>query len=334
MDSSGSFTIDPRRALPKLQKFRLPDAYAYVLKWLQAAVRGRASGFELRSGTGSVRVDMPGLQLPMDRLAHIFVELLQEARPGQEALHHLAVGLHCCLGIRAQAIRLFYRDGQRGVKLEWRVDGQSIQEWAAAGPPLCRIEIDRAKADLWKELRQKLHGRPALSMLTGASAGYDNEQLLVHGTGDLAPLEVSINGRPLQVSSKSFAPFRGLFSGRQLFRREYCFAADDAPGFQLPAWEQAATSLGRTPEGRYRAYLAVLNRHGLNHMMIVRDGVVLRRMQYQSEEDLSFLLVLDGYQLTTDLTTLQFVEDDRFREFFHKGQAFARDPGLLTLPRL
>ncbi|MBS2040098.1 hypothetical protein JST97_34240 [bacterium] len=333
-DSSGSFTVDPSQALPKLQKFRIPDAHAYVLKWLQAAVRGGASSFDLQSGTSSVQVQMPGVRLPLERLPHIFLELLGATRPGEEALTHLAVGLHCCLGVRARAIRLFYRDGQRGVKIEWRTEGQTVQDWKASGPPLCRIELERASSDLWQELRQKLHGRPALSMLTGSSAGYDNEQHLVHGTGDLAPLRVTINGRLLKPASVSLKSFAGLLSGRRIFRREYCFAAGDAPGFQLAPWEQAPTSLGRTPEGRYLAFVAHLNRPKLNHLMLVRDGIVLRRMQYQSDQEASYLLILDAQQLTTDLTTLQLVENDDFRQFFHKAQAFAQDPGLLNLPRI
>ena len=48
----------------------------------------------------------------------------------------------------------------------------------------------------------------------------------------------------------------------------------------------------------------------------------------------AYLMILDGHQLTTDLTTLSFVEDDRFREFFRKAKAFAADPGQLTLPRI
>lgn len=332
--SSGGFTVDPAQALPKLQKFRLPDPHAYVLKWLQAAVRGGASSFELRSGTGSVQVQMPGLQLPIERLAHIFLEMLQEARPGQEALAHLAVGLHCCLGIRAQAIRLFYRDGQRGLKIEWRLGGQTITDWSESGPALCRIELERARADLWQEVRQKLQSRPVLGMLTGSSSGYDNEQHLVHGTGDLAPLKVTINGRLLKPASVSLQGFRGLFSGRQIFKREYCFEAGDAPGFQLCPWEQAPESLGRRPGGRYSAFLAVSKNQRLNHLMLLRDGVMLRRMQYQTEGEPAFLLILDGHQLTTDLTTLQFIEDDDFRRFFHSAQAFAREPSVLTLPTL
>lgn len=332
--SSGGFTVDPAQALPKLQKFRLPDPHAYILKWLQAAVRGRASSFDLRSGTGSVQVQMPGLQLPIERLAHIFLELLQETRPGQEALAHLAVGLHCCLGIRAQAIRLFYRDGQRGIKIEWRVGGQTVGDWTESGPALCKIELDRARGDLWQEVRQKLQSRPVLGMLLGSSSGYDNEQHLVHGTGDLAPLRVTINGRLLKPSSVSLEGFRPLFSGRHIFKREYCVAAGDAPGFQLTPWQQAAQSLGRSPEGRYRAFVAWSKNQRLNHMMLLRDGVVLRRMQYQAEGEPAVLLILDGHQLTTDLTTLQFIEDDHFRAFFHRAQSFARDPGLLTLPTI
>lgn len=332
-DSSGRFTLDPDQALPKLKQYRLPDPHAYVLKFLQAAVRGGASSFDLRSGTGSVVVQMTGVRFPIERLPHVFLELLAESGSKDPALEHLAVGLHSSLGTRAQAIRLQYWDGQRGVKIEWRVGGQSVKDWVYSGPPICRVELERVREDLWREVSEKLRARPILSMLTGASSGYDNEQLLLHGTGDLAPLSVSINGRSLHPSSTSFARFRGFIPSRKLFKLEYCFAAGDGPGFRLPLWDQAALSLGRNPSGQYGAYLAMLNVHGTNHVLIVRDGVLLRRMQFDGGEP-AYLMILDGHQLTTDLTTLSFVEDDRFREFFRKAKAFAADPGQLTLPRI
>jgi hypothetical protein len=332
-DSSGRFSLDPSQALPKLKQYRLPDPHAYVLKLLQAAVRGGASTFDLHSGTGRVAVQMSGIRLPIERLPHVFLELLAESSSGNPALEHLAVGLHSSLGTRAQAIRLHYWDGQRGVKIEWRVDGQSVKDWASCGPPLCRVELERVRQELWREVREKLNSRPIFSMLAGASAGYDNEQLLLHGTGDLAPLAVSINGKPLPPSSTSFSRFRRFLPSRKLFKLEYCFGAGDGPGFRLPDREQATLSMGRTPSCHYGAYLAMQNGQGPQHLLIVRDGVLLRRMQFDSSQP-CFVMILDGYQLTTDLTTLSFIEDDYFRDFFRKAQVFAADPGQLTLPRI
>ena len=105
-DSSGRFTINPREALPKLKHFLLPDPHAYILKWLQAAVCSGATAFRLDSGTYHVQVEIHDIRLPT-----IFVELLQETRSGDAALEHLAVGLHTCLGTRAESIGLEYWDG-------------------------------------------------------------------------------------------------------------------------------------------------------------------------------------------------------------------------------
>ena len=331
-DSSGKFTLDPSQALPKLKLFRLPDPHAYILKLLQAAVCGGAGAFHLHSGTGQVQISMQGVRLPFDRLPTIFLELLEETRSGDPALEHLAVGLHSSLGTRAQSIALAYWDGRRGQRMQWRVSGQTLEEWRHHGPPVCRVLLERAREDLWREVKEKLHGRPALSMLFGGSAAYDNEQRLLHGTGDLAPLEITINGRPIQPSTFSFRPFQGLWPTRQLFRREYCFPPGDTPGFRLPSWSQAALSMGRSDSQRYGAYAATLNRQGAHHFLMLRDGVVLRRMQMTTKEN-AYLVVLDGQGLSTDLTTLQFIEDDRFREFFHKARLFGQDPGLLAIPR-
>ncbi len=332
-DSSGRFTIDPSQALPKLKLFRLPDPHAYILKLLQAAVRGGAGAFHLQSGTEQVQVSMPGVILPLDRLPTIFLELLEETRSGDPALQHLAVGLHSSLGTRAQSITLAYWDGQRGLRMQWRVSGQTVEEWKFQGPPVCRVVLERAREEFFRELKEKLHGRPVFSMLFGGSAGYDNEQRLLHGTGDLAPLEITINGRPLQPSVFSFRRFQGFWPKKELFVTEHCFAVDQAPGFRLPPWNQASLSVGRCPPHRYGAYAAQLSRQGAHHFFMLRDGVMLRSIQLDAMET-AYMVVLDGCQLTTDLTTLQFIEDDLFREFFHKARFFGQDPGTHTIPRL
>lgn len=325
--------MDPREALPKLKHFLLPDPHAYVLKWLQAAVCGGASAFRLTSGTYKVQVEIPDIRLPLASLPTIFVELLQETRSGEAALEHLAVGLHTCLGTRAESIALEYWDGHSGLRILWQTTGQSVQPWRHAGPPLCRLELHRARQDRWRELKEKLHGRAALSMLLSLSSAYDNEQRLLHGTCDLAPLDVFINGRRLLTSAQSFRKFQGFFPSKLIFRREYCFPPGDGPGFRLGPGEQAALSLGRSEGNHYGAYAASLQRQGTHHLVLMRDGVVLRQMQMDAP-DPAYLLVLDGYQLSTDLTTLQFIEDERFREFFRKAQQFGQDPGPLTLPKL
>ncbi|MBN9419210.1 hypothetical protein ABS71_04840 [bacterium SCN 62-11] len=331
-DSTGRFTLDASQALPKLKRFRLPDPHAYILKLLQAAVRGGASAFHLHSSTGQVQVSMEGVRFPLDRLPSIFLELLDETRCGDPALEHLAVGLHSSLGTRAQCITLAYWDGERGLHIRWRESGQTVEEWKSSGPPVCRVLLERAREDLFRELREKLHGRPVWSLLWGGSAAYDNEQRLLHGTGDMAPLTVTINRKPLRPSVFSFRPFESLWPSRHLFQREYCFPAGDSPGFRLAPWTQAAVSLGRGSLERFGAYAAALKRQGSHHFFFLRDGVVLRRMQLETREP-AYVLVLDGDGLKTDFTTLQFVEDDQYREFFRKARVFGLNPGPLTIPR-
>ena len=332
-ESSGRFTIDPRDALPKLKHFLLPDPHAYILKWLQAAVRGGATAFRLQSGTYRVQVEIPGIRLPLERLPTVFVELLQETRLGDAALVHLAVGLHTCLGTRAESIGLEYWDGQNGLRILWQTSGQLVERWQHSGPPLCRLALQRERQERWRELKEKLHGRAALAMLFRHSSAYDNEQRLLHGTGDLAPLDVYINGRKQANSAASFRKFQGIFPSKLLFRREYCFPPGEGPGFRLGPGEQAALSFGRNEHNHYGAFAASLQRQGTHHFLLLRDGVVLRQMQMDATKP-AYLLVLDGYQLSTDLTTLQFIEDDGFRHFFHKAQQFGQNPGLLTVPKI
>lgn len=332
-DSSGRFTLDASQALPKLKRFRLPDPHAYILKLLQAAVRGGADAFHLQSGTERVQVSMPGVILPLDRLPAIFLELLEETSSRDAAMEHMAVGLHSSLGTRAESISLAYWNGQSGLRMQWRSSGQTVEDWKYQGPPVCRVVLERARDEIRRELREKFHGRPVFSMLFGNSAGYDNEQRLLHGTGDLAPLEITINGRPLQPSVFSFRRFQGFWPSRHLFPLEYCFPVADTPGFRLPGWNQAAVSVGRTPSQRYCAYAATLSGQGSHHFFMLRDGVVLRRMQLETAES-AYVVVLDGHELNTDFTTLQFVEDERFRDFFLKARIFGQDPGSQTIPRL
>lgn len=236
-----------------------------------------------------------------------------------------------CTAAWAASIALAYWDGRRGQRMQWRVSGQTLEEWRHHGPPVCRVVLER-RARTCGAIKEKLHGRPALSMLFGSSGAYDNEQRLLHGTGDLAPLEITINGRPLQPSVFSFRPFQGLWPTRQLFRREYMLSARRHAGLPFTGLEPGGFRHGTLPFAPLRSLRGHPEPPGRPSFPDVARRSGPAGMQLTTKEN-AYLVVLDGKGLSTNLTTLQFIEDDRFRDFFHKACLFGQDPGLLAIPR-
>lgn len=318
-ESSGKFTIDPNKALPQLQKFRLPDPYSYVLKFLQAAVVGGASAFHLQSSTRRVRVQMPGLQVPSEGLHNIFSQLLDETRLVRNAsLEHLAVGLHGALGTRASEIAVNYWDGEQGVQLVWTVSGQEFSRWDYQGPPLCFIELTRVREDVWKEVWEKLSSRHVQDMLWGGEHGWDREQRIVREGGDVAPLEVTINGRLLMPGSVNLKVYTSGFflPTKNFYVRERCLPKVGGTGFRLTDQPQAKISEGRCEAAVYGGFVAHPRvKFGANRILVVRDGAVVRRCTFK-EEGREFVAIVDGPQLTMDLTSMQFVEDEHWQELF------------------
>ncbi|MFN8610685.1 MAG: hypothetical protein U0931_24305 [Vulcanimicrobiota bacterium] len=145
-ESSGVFTLDERSALKRLAQFQLADPFQYCLRWLQAAVAGRASYFNWRNDNFSCYAELGGYVIDPKRIAGL-PTLLLDSQAGR-AEQHLSAGLTAVLRTHTKEIRL--RSG--AFQATWR-PGQFQFERKELGLDGTKIELlfNLGRTDAHKE---------------------------------------------------------------------------------------------------------------------------------------------------------------------------------------
>jgi hypothetical protein len=129
-ESSGTFTLDPKKALERLAKFQLPTAYHWVLKVLQCLNLSGASQIHVDAGINKVLVTADAAPSGFDNMDDLLTQLLADAVDSTPSLRHLAAGLQGSLAVQPSQISLTivaegerrnyilqsggWRDGERG----------------------------------------------------------------------------------------------------------------------------------------------------------------------------------------------------------------------------
>lgn len=89
-----SFTLNQARALEKLSSSQLPDRALWIVKMVQAAVRGKATGIDIKLGRNRIEVQFDSAQVP--RADELF-ELVRSGQLSQDPfLLHLLTGIRAC----------------------------------------------------------------------------------------------------------------------------------------------------------------------------------------------------------------------------------------------
>jgi hypothetical protein len=279
--SSGVFTVDLRTAMDKLSKFQMASPYQYCLRWLQAAVAGRARTFNWNSSPTLVSAEMDEFVLDPERISQLPTLLLE---PGAgRAEQHLSAGLNAALRTRAKCIRL--RSGNyQGI---WKPGNFQI-EYKEMGLRGTKIVMERHVA-LWRDL-----------FLPRAPAGRDHEQHLLHHQAACAPLSLGIQGcAPERLIPELEACYRDFSAG------ELCFVATgERVGFKVPPFNRSR----RYPD---RCAVYAMKRPLPSQLFPVKDGVLLKSRRL--EQHYGQIVLADVSHLTTDLTGLQLVEDEAYK---------------------
>jgi hypothetical protein len=105
-ESSGSFTLDPKKALERLAKFQLPTAYHWVLKVLQCLNLSGANQVHVDAGINKVLVTADTAPLGFDNMDDLLTQLLADAEDSTPSLRHLAAGLQGSLAVQPSQISL------------------------------------------------------------------------------------------------------------------------------------------------------------------------------------------------------------------------------------
>ncbi len=325
LQSSGRFTVDVSKAKEKLAEFQFEDAFYYILKLVQAAVAGGASGLSLQSRTAEVEVTILGLGFTPYQLENVLYSLMADSSETTPALRHFAMGLNAAVSTRASEITVQSFDGKDGLEVRWTKKGQRSAAWTP-GKPLAqtRMLLKRTAADVLSDIGAKIGSRDVFSMFSGDRKGMDREQALIYDHGAFCPMPISINGRPCPGYDLGVPPYSGVLG--TLWSRLFDNGSSVDPKHHLfeiylpkegnsavtgPRLTHSRWPLGYVKNGLYSAILAVPARLAEDTVIMpVRDGISLKPFKVAWDGP-GAILYLDAKDLQVDLTETNLIKNEK-----------------------
>ena len=164
---SGSFRIDPRKALEVLSRHQLPKPEMFVDLWLRCAQAGRASRIRIDGPRRGLCVSFDGRRFSREELKDPFANLLSDAGSRGERGRNLAFGLLAALWTGPSSLTVSSGNGEEGARLtlesqeRWRLEdapflGNALEiEWRADAVPAWRARLANPS-----EPRQQGSGQP------------------------------------------------------------------------------------------------------------------------------------------------------------------------------
>ncbi len=324
LQSSGRFTVDVSKAKEKLAQFQFQDAFYYILKLVQAAVAGGASGLSLQSRTAEVEVTILGLGFTPYQLENVLYSLMADSSETTPALRHFAMGLNAAVNTRASEIVVQSFDGKEGLEVHWTKKGQRSGAWAPKKAlPQTRMLLKRTAADVFSDISAKIGSRDIFSMFSGDRKGMDREQALIYDHCAFCPMPISINGRPCPGYDLGVPAYSGVLS--TLWSRLFEPSAVDPKHHlfevYLPAHGGAAVSGPRLTHSRwprgfeknslFSAILVVPARLSESTVVMpIRDGISLKPF-HVAWDGPGAIFYLDARDLEVDLTEVNLIKNEK-----------------------
>ncbi|MBX3168508.1 MAG: hypothetical protein KF760_13910 [Candidatus Eremiobacteraeota bacterium] len=325
LQSSGRFTVDVSKAKEKLAQFQFEDAFYYILKLVQAAVAGGASGLSLQSRTAEVEVTILGLGFTPYQLENVLYSLMADSSETTPALRHFAMGLNAAVSTRASEITVQSFDGKEGLEVRWTKKSQRSSAWAP-GQRLAqtRLLLKRTAADVLSDIGAKIGSRDVFSMFSGDRKGMDREQALIYDHGAFCPMPISINGRPCPGYDLGVPAYSGVLGtlwsrlfddGSSVDPKHHLFEIylpqTGASAITGPRLTHSRWPRGYAKNGLYSAILVVPARLADDTVIMpVRDGISLKPFKVAWDGPGS-ILYLDAKNLEVDLTETRLIKNEK-----------------------
>jgi hypothetical protein len=186
--AKGTFRVDRRRALEKMEKFQLADPIAYVLELVAAAVTAGAALIEVTNDADDLVIAWQGELPTRAELDGVFDALFGAAdTPRAAMLQHLAMGV---LGALGQSPRWLHID--RGA-----VAGEPALRLAVVDPTETRALDTQHDA---RAIRVHVRQAPSLAVLGKALTGLFTEPpetRLLRARTRWCPVPILVGGKPL-----------------------------------------------------------------------------------------------------------------------------------------
>ncbi|HIB69180.1 MAG TPA: hypothetical protein EYO33_29865 [Phycisphaerales bacterium] len=309
------FTLDQARALKKLSKSQLPDEALWIVKMVQAAVRGEATEVDIRLGRNKVEVSFDSQKLPTA------LKLFEQVRSGQLSkdpfLLHLTTGIRTSFAGEGVSflIQVVGPDGKDVVALS---EGEThhIQD------PDSRSQVARLTYVIRRPYRMVKLGKALDSHVTHLLKGTAAEHMELLTRCWASPVPLRIDGKLMDCRYDSPLMFRSSMtslSSRQNSRNAVtpsvnCYLRYYPPEPGRPCLKVDGYSPGSRKEVRTTTGEAVWIRKPL----YLND----RFMEWQYEEDTAGRVLISPMGRGRR-TALYFVQD---------GAMVQRVPILLTPP--
>ncbi len=211
-DSSGVFTVDVRKLLPKLADYQLARPEQYVLKIVQAAGTTGATRVDVDCYGHFVEVDFDGQGLARSELESLFAYVFED-QPASRHLRHLAIGVTSALAHQARWVQV----ESRGVKRRWSMleldsDGEARRSRLKRG--LTRVTLARSLETTVGHWWEFLSRKDIYQMLVGGEQAMLPEQSALFKACRHSSMRVRVNGK--RVDRPTLGPPALQGSGRLL----------------------------------------------------------------------------------------------------------------------
>ncbi|MFA5508764.1 MAG: hypothetical protein WC314_05090 [Vulcanimicrobiota bacterium] len=344
-DSSGSFTLDPKKALERLAKFQLPTPYHWILKVFQCLHLSGARNVRVDAGINKVDILADAAPLGFASMEDLLAQLLADAADSTLSLRHLAAGLQGTLAVQPSQISLaIVRNSEKRSYLlkagGWR-DG--LREYVGGSGDSFELKLVRSlseklgsswfllNTDIFDLLFRRKEALDREYKVIDAYCNYSRCQITAgtRNTNDCSfgrPRFIGYDIRRDRDPGKSRPPVlqamyqRNLIAGSahaQHHLAEFVVPSEEPGGFVLEGDSYATLTNRIVPEirtageknGLSRAYAIRMEMSEMTKVVFWEDGVMLGRKTVPTGVP-GLVALVDARHLRKDLTTLQVLEDN------------------------
>lgn len=203
LNSSGVFTVDLTRALPKLEKFQLPKPHFGLLKIIQSAVVAGAEQINTSFSTGSIKIEHDGAPPSPEQMRQLLSFLMAPDLPTDtRALRDLAIGINTTLARGASWVELSVREEGEWVRQRW-LSRQEVEESKVASSGSRGMNVSFVmRRTLGQAASQAfaIGNKNVGDLLARNRDSLDEDSRAVYDRCRHAPVRILIDGRPLPPS--------------------------------------------------------------------------------------------------------------------------------------
>ncbi len=147
VDSSGSITLDPSRAMSKLARHQLEEPGLWLVKLVQAAVSARSSQISVRMGRKYLRLAFQTEFL--FQVEEVLQRLFTGELPKDWTWRHLLTGLRASLAREPKRLTFARFSAGKGQRFVLEPDGSCLEEIEGEVDATYLVELEKS-GEAWK----------------------------------------------------------------------------------------------------------------------------------------------------------------------------------------